>query len=380
MKVEGCDCTSGRLLFFSLFLPQVTAAFSLSHLSGGLSLLGSVFSSDVTSGEVPPGGSQRVGVTYSPVVVDYVSVEYLSLKCRGAPIETLIKLTGRCTGRRAPVDFVDFFHLPNKNPNDFLNLKLTLSGLYLCPGPKVSLSSSTLNFGFVRKGEAVKQTLRLQNSSSVATVYQWDLDFNGHSVYTIQPASGTVQPQNHIKLTVVYRPTQTIFHYRRVTCLILHGVSINIPLVFSQHCLSEQISFMMIFSLPFQDPLFLDLNGSCHSEENPAPVVPPPDSVSEPSTSLRHTWEIIYVLICFCWCWLMFLQCDQRLHRIRSVLKTPMDEFYQCYTRCIPSPHVCVAPSELLFNQKTTKSVVTSCSSTQSVAITNHTRKKVRYL
>lgn len=62
-------------------------------------LLGSEFSCDVTRGNVAPGGSLRATVTFTPAVVDTVSVEYLSLKCRGALNEALLKLTGNCLGR-----------------------------------------------------------------------------------------------------------------------------------------------------------------------------------------------------------------------------------------------------------------------------------------
>lgn len=84
--------------FFAPFL-QVTASFSLSRLSSGVPLLGSEFSCDVARGKVAPGESLRSTVTYTPAVVDTVSVEYLSLKCRGALNETLLKLTGNCVGK-----------------------------------------------------------------------------------------------------------------------------------------------------------------------------------------------------------------------------------------------------------------------------------------
>lgn len=85
----------------SIFLPfllQVTASFSVSRLSNGVPLLGSEFSCDVTRGKVAPGGSLRATVTYTPAVVDTVSVDYLSLKCRGALNNILLKLTGNCEG------------------------------------------------------------------------------------------------------------------------------------------------------------------------------------------------------------------------------------------------------------------------------------------
>lgn len=61
-------------------------------------LSGLEFSCDVTSGEVASGGSVGATVTYSPIVADNASVQYLSLKCRGTLNETLLKLTGSCVG------------------------------------------------------------------------------------------------------------------------------------------------------------------------------------------------------------------------------------------------------------------------------------------
>nr|XP_043871592.1 cilia- and flagella-associated protein 65 isoform X2 [Solea senegalensis] len=262
----------------------VTASFSLSFLPGMVSLSGSVFSCDVMKGEVAPGGSRRVGVTYSPAVVDMVSVEYLSLECRGTPEETLLKLTGSCRG------------------------------------PNVSLSSSVVDFGFVKEGGSVKQTVTLHNYSPVETLYQWDIDCNGHSVFSIQPASGTVQPWSHITLNAIYRPTQPIAHNRRVPCLILHG-----------------------------KPLFLELNGACHPED-----LDLPDTVRAMQQAHKS---------------------NERLDS--EMLKTPMDQYYQTFSPCTDSPHVCVLPHELLFNHKITKSLTTSSTSSQSVAITNHTAEKL---
>lgn len=68
------------------------------------------------------------------------------------------------------------------------------------------------------------QTLELLNSSPVEAIYQLDLDCSGHSVFSIQPACGTVRPHSHTTLKAVYRPTWPIAHHRRVACLILHRV------------------------------------------------------------------------------------------------------------------------------------------------------------
>ncbi|XP_070771214.1 cilia- and flagella-associated protein 65 [Enoplosus armatus] len=317
---------------FDIFNPSpVTAAFSLSWLSSGVPLLGSEFSCDVTRGKVAPGGSLRATVTYTPAVVDTVAVEYLSLKCRGALNETLLKLTGNCVG------------------------------------PNISLSSSVVDFGCVKEGGAVAQTVELVNSSPVEAIYQWDLDCSGHSVFSIHPASGTVLPHSHITLKAVYRPTQPIAHYRRVTCLILQ-----------------------------RDPTFLDLIGTCHSElQQPAILKPehlvlyelhwyrrqnPPDTLSAMQQDHNVHLDQEGVLCP------LEEQTRQRPDSAGVVLRTPMEEYYQSCLGCVdplssssslPSPHVSVSPSELLFNHKMPSSLLTSSTSSQAVSITNHTRGKL---
>ncbi|CAB1426783.1 unnamed protein product [Pleuronectes platessa] len=315
---------------FDIFNPSaVTSSFSLSRLSGGVPLFGSEFLCDVTGGEVAPGGSLRATVTFSPAVVDTVSVEYLSLKCRGALNEDQLKLTGSCIG------------------------------------PKLSLSTSVLDFGCVDDGEACTQTLELVNSSPVEGVYQWDLDCSGHSVFSIQPASGAVQPHSQTTLTAVYRPTRPIAHHRRVACVILH-----------------------------RDHLFLDLIGTCHSElQKPAILKPehlvlyklhwyrsqipqntPGAMEQEPSADQQDQHCTLE-------------EPNQRPDSSTVVQKTPMEEFYQFSLGGIDpvssssssSPHVSVSPRELLFNHKMSSSsfLSTSSASSQSVSITNYTRGKL---
>uniref|UniRef100_A0A3Q3M416 Cilia and flagella associated protein 65 n=1 Tax=Mastacembelus armatus TaxID=205130 RepID=A0A3Q3M416_9TELE len=309
---------------FEIFNPSsVTASFSLSRLSDEVPLFGSEFSCDVTSGKVEPGESQWVAVNYSPAVVDTVSVEYLRLTCRGALNDTVLKLSGTCIG------------------------------------PKVTLSSSVVDFGCAEEGGAVIQTVELLNSSPAEAFYQWDLDCNGHSVFRIQPASGTVHPHSKTALTAVYRPTQPIAHHRRVACLILH-----------------------------MDPLFLDMIGTCHSELEKPAILRPEHLILYKLNWYRsqHPLDTLSVM-----------QQEHNVHldqqRIHSVLEeirqpqTPMEEFYHSYLGCMdplsssssfPSPHVSVVPSELLFNHKMSSSMSTSSTSSQFICLTNHTRGKLR--
>lgn len=82
----------------SLCLSQVATSFTLSLLTDWVPLTGLEFTCDMTDGEVVPGGSVWANVSFTPTVVDSSSIQYLSLKCRGAVIETLLKLSGGCIG------------------------------------------------------------------------------------------------------------------------------------------------------------------------------------------------------------------------------------------------------------------------------------------
>ncbi|XP_071368292.1 cilia- and flagella-associated protein 65 [Centroberyx affinis] len=283
----------------------VTASFSLSRLLDGVPLLGSEFSCDITRGEVAPGASLRATVTYTPIVVDNVSVEYLSLTCPGALSKPLLKLTGNCIG------------------------------------PTVSLSSSVMDFGCVEEGGTVVRTVELVNSSPADAVYQWDLDCSGHSVFSIQPAGGTLPPHSHTILKVVYRPTHPMAHHRRVSCLILH-----------------------------KDPMFLDLIGTCHSELQQPAILRPKHLVLYQQGALCSLEE----------------ELDQGPEGAIVTESSPMEEYYQACSggmdllsssssssSSLSLPHVTVEPTELLFNHRPSS----SSSSSQSVSITNHTGGKL---
>ncbi|XP_034042439.1 cilia- and flagella-associated protein 65 [Thalassophryne amazonica] len=309
---------------FEIFNPSpVMGSFSLSRLSGGMPLLGSEFKCDVIKGKVAAGGSLHVTVTFTPAVVDTVSVEYVSVKCKGSLNKSLLKLTGNCVG------------------------------------PKIALSSSVVDFGCIDEGGMVVRTVKLLNSSAAEAVYQWDLDCGGHSVFTIQPAGGTVGPYNHITVKVVYRPTCPIAHYRKVACVILH-----------------------------RDPVFLDLIGTCHSELQKPAVLKPEHLILY---QLQSHCEVTHDQLDLQQDDGMQLeqqeikkQSNQRTGSVAVLTITPMEEYYQSclggrdtLSSCSSSlsPHVSVMPTELLFKHKTSSSL---CSpSSQSVSITNHTGGKL---
>ncbi|XP_037831837.1 cilia- and flagella-associated protein 65 isoform X2 [Kryptolebias marmoratus] len=313
---------------FNIFNPSpVNVCFSLSRLSGAVTMLKPEFSCDITSAEVAPGGSLQGMVTYSPAVVDTISVEYLSLKYAGAPSETQLKLTGKCIG------------------------------------PRVSLSPCVLDFGCGKEGQSVVQTVELLNSSPAQAIYQWDIDCE-NSVFSIQPASGTLLPHSRIKLKAVYKPTHPMAHYRRVACLILH-----------------------------RDPLFLDLIGTCHSESQQPEILKPEhlvlykhhyyhrqnslDSASQQDQNTHLNQQRAHS---------SKEETNQNPNRSAVISTTPVEEFDQiimghmdCLTSSHPSPfpHVSMVPSELLFNHKIISSSCSPSAFTQFVTIRSQASEKL---
>ncbi|XP_008823962.1 cilia- and flagella-associated protein 65 isoform X2 [Nannospalax galili] len=105
-----------------------------------------------------------------------------------------------------------------------------------CRGPDVSLQRCCINFSWVKLGEHAEQTLWIENKSECLAHFQFDIDCQ-ESVFSIRPAFGTLAGKARITLHCAYQPTHPIICFRRVACLIHH-----------------------------QDPLFLDLIGTCHSD------------------------------------------------------------------------------------------------------------------
>ncbi|XP_043988384.1 cilia- and flagella-associated protein 65 isoform X1 [Gambusia affinis] len=232
---------------FEIFNPSpVSVWFSLSQLPGAVAIFGSHFSWDVTSEKIVAGGSIQVLVTYSPTVVDIVSVDYLSLNYKGSLSKSQVKLIGTCMG------------------------------------PKLCLSSSVVNFGCVEEKGSAEQTVELLNSSPVQATYQWDIDC-ANSVFRVSPASGTVLPYSKIKVNVSYKPTHPMPHHRRVACLILLREPLFLDLIGTCHPnLREQVALTLEHLVEYKSKLYRMWNSSdellevpLEEEGNSATVIPP---------------------------------------------------------------------------------------------------------
>ncbi|XP_072325408.1 cilia- and flagella-associated protein 65 isoform X1 [Scyliorhinus torazame] len=137
------------------------------------------------------------------------------------------------TPQTVGVQSADYLHV--KRPGNSSTAVLKVIGS--CKGPVVSLADLKLTFGCVPLGEIVTYATEISNTSDVATFYQFEIDCT-QSVFVIDWPCGVLGGESTQKLRVTFRPSHPINYYRRVACLIHH-----------------------------QDPLFLDLIGTCHSSQ-----------------------------------------------------------------------------------------------------------------
>uniref|UniRef100_H3B462 Cilia and flagella associated protein 65 n=1 Tax=Latimeria chalumnae TaxID=7897 RepID=H3B462_LATCH len=127
---------------------------------------------------------------------------------------------------------VDYFHIIPAG--SLTKSVLKVSGF--CKGPSVHFSNTMVNFGLISLGESCVHTLEIMNKSDVPAYFLLDIDCN-ESVFRVSQRCGVLPGQTPLTLQWTFHPTNPINYYRRVTCLIHH-----------------------------QDPLFLDLIGTCHSD------------------------------------------------------------------------------------------------------------------
>ncbi|XP_050976101.1 cilia- and flagella-associated protein 65 [Labeo rohita] len=310
-------------------LSTVSTTFSLSWLRRP-ALMESVFCCEVREGKIAPNSVLKVPVCFSPLTVDSISVDYLSLTCPGAVGKDLLKVSGTCIG------------------------------------PIVSLNTSVLDFGCVEEGTEVTHNVQIINSSEVLAHYQFDVDTGSHNVFRIDKPCGSLPGSSKITLCVKFRPHQPIAYHKTVTCLLLH-----------------------------REPLFLDLIGTCHSEQSKPAVLNsmhlsiyrmnllrgltcyPPDILSalldEHKLKLDDSGALLIQ---------EFPEEDidnsTPLFNPRSLLEeyfhvnsapeveTELDDTSN--PSKFPTPHVTVQPSELLFYDGP---------ASKSVSITNHTKGKI---
>ncbi|KAM6178404.1 cilia- and flagella-associated protein 65 [Rhynchocyon petersi] len=114
-----------------------------------------------------------------------------------------------------------------------------------CKGPAVSLQDDYINFSWVTLGSSAEKPLYIENREDCTAHFQFAIDCQ-ESVFSIKPAFGTLVGKARMTLYCTFRPTHPIIYFRRVACLIHH-----------------------------QDPVFLDLLGTCHSDSVKPAILQP---------------------------------------------------------------------------------------------------------
>ncbi|XP_053899196.1 cilia- and flagella-associated protein 65 isoform X1 [Malaclemys terrapin pileata] len=181
----------------------------------------------------------RIERAKEPLLRDYVFSCDVSQAIVPANGKLLISV--RFSPQTVGVQSVDYFTLEPVG-----NLTQTvLKVIGSCKGPLVSLQHSLVNFGWLSLGESVTQPLEISNVSDVPAYYQFDID-GGESVFSFDRPCGVLSGMATIILRVTFRPTHPIVCYRRVVCLVHH-----------------------------QNPLFLDLFGTCHSDTTKPAILRP---------------------------------------------------------------------------------------------------------
>ncbi|XP_067266303.1 cilia- and flagella-associated protein 65 [Chanodichthys erythropterus] len=336
---EGCKVLEFGSVAVGNSLEKHFEIYNLSTVSTTFSLswlrrpplMESVFHCEVHEGKIAPHSVLKVPVCFSPLTVDSISVDYLCLTCHGAVSEDLLKVSGTCIG------------------------------------PVVSLSTSILDFGCVEEGTEVTHNVQIINTSTVLAHYQFDVDTGSHSsVFSVDKPCGSLPGSSKLTLRVKFGPHHPIAYHKTMTCLLLH-----------------------------REPLFLDLIGTCHSEQlKPAILKPRHLSV--------YRLNLLRGLTCYPPDLLSALLEERRLKLDESGAlqmqeiptedtnnttplfkpRSPLDEYFhvnsapeletELYNTSnstrFPIPHVKVQPSELLFYDGP---------ASKSVSITNYTKGKI---
>uniref|UniRef100_A0A6I8ND97 Cilia and flagella associated protein 65 n=1 Tax=Ornithorhynchus anatinus TaxID=9258 RepID=A0A6I8ND97_ORNAN len=114
-----------------------------------------------------------------------------------------------------------------------------------CEGPALVLERSTVNFEWLSLGEHSVQPLGIRNRADVPAFYQFELDGRG-GVFSLDRPCGVLPGGARRTLRLTFRPTRPLVYFRRVACLVHH-----------------------------QEPLFLDVLGTCHSDDTKPAVLKP---------------------------------------------------------------------------------------------------------
>lgn len=145
-----------------------------------------------TSGELGPGATSTIVVTYTPRIPEVISCAYFRVTTRGGN-----ELKFHCKGQAAGYD--------------------------------VDLSSRSLHFGEVQIETETNRILNVINESDLPTQFQFVTDPN--NLFSFSQNVGTVKPHSATRIIVNFSPRATGNYYERVFCIVRNHRVLNVDLM-----------------------------------------------------------------------------------------------------------------------------------------------------
>lgn len=149
------------------------------------------------------------------------------------PAESTIKLKVLFSPQNHSHQFVDYLEVIALGATNCSVIKCIGIG----KGPDVVIDDQYLDMGVVESGKFVAKSFKILNNSEVPATFQFMIDCS-QSVFKLDTTCGLLPGKGSQTVVLRFSPMKPINYYRRLTCLIQN-----------------------------QDPLFIDLFGTCHTEQ-----------------------------------------------------------------------------------------------------------------
>jgi len=152
----------------------------------------SAFSFDVSTGNIPAGGSFLVKIKYTPFVVYMLSSKNYIITTDSGNSQRFT-----CLGSAV--------------------------------GLQVALSSKVCNFGEVKSGNSTSRIITVDNSSNLPCSYKFFVD--RRSVFSFKKTEGNIPSRSSERIIIYFTPKETISYYLRVFCLVRNHTMLYLDLL-----------------------------------------------------------------------------------------------------------------------------------------------------
>lgn len=155
---------------------------------------------------------------YTPVASSIASTDYFDITTLSG---NTIKIT--CSGYGVGAFYLSLY-LPEHPANSVLQ-----------KGPKLALSTTSINFGDLKSRETVARAFHLTNSANCPANFQFCIEPN--ATFQIDKLSGVINPNSTLVMMIKFTPTESINYYRRIYILVENqDALVCSPSVIELHC------------------------------------------------------------------------------------------------------------------------------------------------